>query len=137
VLVSDFYTPQYFDPVASAGTRYSFTGAIKAPRQILKGGYISWHDPISDHWFQQTWFSGSKPRFRDIGKITASQGENLRALLYRHTPERYSVRKLKGRGLQAAHTMMESHAESSGARAKSLRARVKEVMAAAKRHKKN
>ena len=133
VLVSDFYTPDYFDPVAAPTVRYSFTGAIKAPREVLKGGYISWHDPISDHWFQQTWFSGTKPRFRDIGKITASRGENLRALLYRHTPERYSVRKLAGEGLQAAHATMESHAETAGAKAKSLRTRIKQVMATARR----
>jgi hypothetical protein len=28
LLVSDFYSPHYFDPVQSAGVRYSFTGAI-------------------------------------------------------------------------------------------------------------
>lgn len=40
--VSDFLTPHFYDPVETPGTRYSFTGAIKAPRQILAGGYISW-----------------------------------------------------------------------------------------------
>src|SRR5271167_4389847 len=39
VLVSDFYTPNYFDPVRAAGVRYSYTGAITSPRQVLKGGY--------------------------------------------------------------------------------------------------
>ena len=34
VLVSDFYTPQYFDPAKSSGARYSFTGAIKKPRGV-------------------------------------------------------------------------------------------------------
>src|SRR5262249_21691191 len=56
ILVSDFYTPNYFDPVASPSVRYSFTGAIKAPRQVLKGGYLSWHDPVSNHWWQERWF---------------------------------------------------------------------------------
>jgi hypothetical protein len=32
LLVSDFYTPHFFDPVQSAGVRYSFTGAITEPR---------------------------------------------------------------------------------------------------------
>jgi len=32
VTVSDFYTPHYFDPVASPQTRYSFTGVITEPR---------------------------------------------------------------------------------------------------------
>ncbi len=37
VLVSDFITPHFYDPVVTPGTRYSFTGALKAPRQILPG----------------------------------------------------------------------------------------------------
>jgi hypothetical protein len=45
VPVSDFYTPRYFDPVAVGQTRYSFTGAIERPQQILEGGYVSWIDP--------------------------------------------------------------------------------------------
>jgi hypothetical protein len=135
ILVSDFYTPDYFDPVASPSVRYSFTGAIKAPRQVLKGGYISWHDPISDHWFQETWFSGTKPRFRDIGKLTAKQGENMRALLYRNTPERYTVRKLAGEALQLAKATMSSQTDTANAKAKSLRARVKQVIATARKRK--
>jgi hypothetical protein len=47
VLVSDFYTPHFFDPVKSTGVRYSFTGALTAPRQVLDGGYLSWWDPPS------------------------------------------------------------------------------------------
>lgn len=135
ILVSDFYTPNYFDPVASPGVRYSFTGAIKAPRQVLKGGYISWHDPISDHWFQETFFSGTKPRFRDIGKLTARQGENLRAMLYRNTPERYAVRKLTPDALQLVQTTMSSHKEVANAKAKSLRARMKQVIVSARKRK--
>jgi hypothetical protein len=45
VPVSDFYTPRYFDPVAVVATRYSFTGALERPQQILEGGYVSWIDP--------------------------------------------------------------------------------------------
>ena len=29
-MVSDFYTPQYFDPVKSSGVRYSFSGRCAA-----------------------------------------------------------------------------------------------------------
>ena len=45
ILVSDFYTPNYFDPVKAGGVRYSFTGAITEPLQVLLGGYLSWQDP--------------------------------------------------------------------------------------------
>jgi hypothetical protein len=55
----------------NVGGSYAFTGSIKGPRQVLKGGYLSWHDPVSDHWFQLTFFSGSKARVRDIGKLDA------------------------------------------------------------------
>lgn len=72
ILLSDFYFPTYFDPVYAPGVRYSFTGAIKKPRTILKGGYISWHNPPNDHWYQLIWFSGSKPTVRDLGVFSAS-----------------------------------------------------------------
>jgi len=78
VTVSDFYTPHFFDPVASAGVRYSYQGAIKKPRSILKGGYLSWIVPQSNEWFQQIWF-GPKPTFRSLGVQNTKKGESLRA----------------------------------------------------------
>ena len=45
VPVSDFYCPRYFDPVLPDRDRYSFTGAIERPLQILEGGYLTWIDP--------------------------------------------------------------------------------------------
>lgn len=45
VPVSDFFTPRYFDPVSVDRTRYSFTGEIEEPLQILEGGYLTWIDP--------------------------------------------------------------------------------------------
>jgi hypothetical protein len=35
VTVSDFYTPHYFDPVASSSLQYSFTGAITTDQRQL------------------------------------------------------------------------------------------------------
>jgi hypothetical protein len=52
VLVSDFITPQFYDPVASAGVRYSFNGAVQAPRHIPAGGYMSYRDPATGEWSQ-------------------------------------------------------------------------------------
>ena len=68
ILVSDFYTPHYFDPAVTVGTRYSFSGAITQPRQVLKGGYLSWFDPVTKHWLQEDYL-GSKPRIRDLGRL--------------------------------------------------------------------
>jgi hypothetical protein len=70
LLVSDFYTSHYFDPVQSAGVRYSFTGAITEPRQVLQGGYLSWQDPISKRFFQERRIDTVEPEFRDLGLLT-------------------------------------------------------------------
>ncbi len=78
ILVSDFYTPRFFDPVRSDATRYSFTDAIKRPRTILRGGYISWHEPVSDHWWQQLWF-GQRKEYRDLGVFDTAKAASLRA----------------------------------------------------------
>lgn len=74
VLVSDFYTPHFFDPVASVGVRYSFTDAISEPRDVLRGGYLSWLEPESRDWWQETWFGGSSSRFRKLGPLTTANG---------------------------------------------------------------
>lgn len=78
ILVSDFYTPRFFDPVQSDAVRYSFTGAITSPRTILRGGYISWHEPVSDHWWQQLWF-GQRKEYRDLGVFDTGAAASLRA----------------------------------------------------------
>jgi hypothetical protein len=85
VTLSDFYTPAYFDPVQADGVRYSFTGAISEPRQVLQGGYLSWHDPVSDHWWQEVYF-GDRAEFRDIGKLDQREG-SLRSQIDRKTAE--------------------------------------------------
>jgi hypothetical protein len=72
LLVSDFYTPQYFDPVQSTGVRYSFTGAVTEPRQVLQGGYLSWQDPVSRHFFQERRIHTVEPEFEDLGMPDAS-----------------------------------------------------------------
>jgi len=52
VRVSDFYTPRYFDPVAVDSARYSYTGALKYPLDILDDGYLSWLDPRDSGLYQ-------------------------------------------------------------------------------------
>jgi ElaB/YqjD/DUF883 family membrane-anchored ribosome-binding protein len=59
----------------------------------------------------------------------------MRALLYRNTPERYAVRKLAGEALQLAKATMSSQTDTANAKAKSLRARVKQVIATARKRK--
>jgi hypothetical protein len=74
VAVSDFITPHFYDPMVTAGTRYSFTGAIKGPRQILPGGYISWVNTVMDEWQQLMYVDPSKPpTIQNIGKADSSK----------------------------------------------------------------
>ncbi len=54
VPMADFYTPRYFEPVNVDRTRYSFTGAIEGPLQILEGGYLSFIDPRDSGLYQLT-----------------------------------------------------------------------------------
>jgi hypothetical protein len=73
VAVSDFLTPHFYDPVVTPGTRYSFTGAIKAPRQILPGGYISWVNQQTDELQQLLWVDPTKaPKIVNLGPASGA-----------------------------------------------------------------
>lgn len=61
VALSDFITPRFYDPIVTPGTRYSYTGALTKPRQILPGGYISWIDPKAEEWQQLQYLNPAEP----------------------------------------------------------------------------
>jgi len=82
VTVSDFYTPHYFEPHKATGVRYSFTESITQPKQVLRGGYLSWHDSETRSWWQRSWF-GTKPVDQEIKDLKVSNG-NLREALDRY-----------------------------------------------------
>lgn len=127
-LVSDFYTPDYFQPVASPGVRYSFTGAIKSPREVLVNGYLSWHNPIDNHWYQCKRFGTTQ--FVDLGVFEASHaGENARSFTYIKTAEVLKVIRPQqgGKGLQAALMSSQSIGRPSAAKAASIRERISEI----------
>jgi hypothetical protein len=69
MLLSDFYTPSYFNPVTNASVRYSYTGAIKEPKQILPGGYLSWMKPETGVWWQAI-YSGNQLKFVNKGVLS-------------------------------------------------------------------
>jgi hypothetical protein len=130
IQMSDFITPHYYDPVkAASGVRYSFTGAITEPRQVLKGGYVSWHDPISNRWFQITWFSGTKPALRDLG-VLARASRSLREMIDEATTTPQMANRFKPRKLTEARLLDET-CESTAARADSLRQEIKTLVAKA------
>jgi hypothetical protein len=118
LLVSDFFTPNFYDPVNAAGVRYSFTGKLDGPRKILPGGYLSWRDPVSDHWWQQIWFGTAKPQFRDLGKLTARTGSLRSAIDSRtRTAERIANSGPQSDRFAAARTLTAAVKESTAARA--------------------
>jgi hypothetical protein len=62
--------------LATPGTRYSFTGALTRPRQLLPGGYISFVNEAADEWQQILWVDTSQPpQERTLGPAT---GKSLR-----------------------------------------------------------
>jgi hypothetical protein len=97
VPVSDFYTPNFFDPVGAPSVRYSFTGAITEPHQVLNGGYLSWVDPESNHLWQ-LFVSGNEPDFKDRGAVQDGM-ETLRSLSDRHS-EQHRVNAMTSRPMR-------------------------------------
>lgn len=71
LVVSDFLTPHYYDPVVTPGTRYSFKGSLTAPRQMLRGGYISYVDEATDEWTQILWVNPGPPVYNKLGPAPA------------------------------------------------------------------
>jgi hypothetical protein len=135
ILVSDFYTPHYFDPVRAQGVRYSYTGAITEPRQVLQGGYLSWRNPITNEWFQETFFSGTRPQIRSLGMLS-SKTESLRSQVDRKTSELSMKAMLSARVPDADATadagevrMLAARAgEATDARAEALEEDIAEVL---------
>lgn len=92
ILVSDFYTPSYFDPVRADGVRYSFSGSLTRPRQVLAGGYLTWREPTAGEWFQANHFS-SAPAIKSLGRLNPG-AESIRAMIDHLTPETQNLAQL-------------------------------------------
>ena len=94
ILVSDFCTPDYFDPLGVTGGRYSYTGKISAPHQVLAGGYLSWFDSESGNWYQQN-FMGPEEKFKNLGPIQPAAMMSLRAMIDRESAPPRPLSNLK------------------------------------------
>jgi hypothetical protein len=132
VLVSDFYTPRFFDPVIAPGIRYSFTGAIKQPRQVLRGGYLSWFDPASGNWWQETWFFGDHSQFSDLGSLTSQSG-SIRAQIDRITEAGRREALSRGRSAAlAAGLTVRATADSTRGQARAWREQIDQIVGASR-----
>ena len=129
ITLSDFITPHYYDPTDAPSVRYSFRGHIHKPHVVLEGGYVSFGNPVDNHWYQIIVQNG-QPQFRDLGVLQSSNGKSLRELVDSQVRE---IRKNEGyrtkpRALAAragAAAGVTPFADTSAARAKSLREYVK------------
>jgi hypothetical protein len=73
VAVSDFITPHFYDATEVTGTKYSFRGNIERPRQLLKGGYISYQQ-ADGSWRQILWVNPSEPpQYNDLPNVGAAR----------------------------------------------------------------
>ncbi len=140
VLVSDFFTPNFYDPVASTGVRYSFTGKIKKPRQVLKDGYISWHDPVDGHWYQLRMFadefSKKQPHVVDLSTQTEFElhiaREGLRGASDRVTRAPSYRDGLTGAARTNAARLMKAVDQAHTAHSRTLERTVAEVLSTGK-----
>ncbi|MBP8103000.1 MAG: hypothetical protein KAY79_02135 [Nitrospira sp.] len=64
-LVSDFYTPNYFDSNATPGIYYSYNRKLIMPKEVQPGGTLAWIDTDS-HAYQLT-NQGGSVNIRDCG----------------------------------------------------------------------
>jgi len=92
VLVSDFCTPAYFDPVGSNTVRYSYTGTISQPHQVLPGGYLTWHVPATRHWLQLR-VTASGEAVHDLGPMQKGPLA-LRTMIDAQTPEKRELSRI-------------------------------------------
>jgi hypothetical protein len=85
VPVADFYTPRYFDPVQVDRSRYSFTGALELPLQILDGGFLSWIDPTDSALYQVGAGETEPTLLADLAQLARSTAP-LRTIVDARTP---------------------------------------------------
>jgi hypothetical protein len=129
VLVSDFITPQFYDPATSASVRYSFGGNVKGPHQVLKNGYISFGDPLTNNWYQVL-VQGGKAITKSLGILNTS-GKSLRETVdyeSRKARKGYRTGEVASAKLIAAAAGQNAISEAGAGRAALLRAHIKTLM---------
>jgi hypothetical protein len=111
IMVSDFITPRFYDPVATAAARYSFGGNIQRPRQLLPGGYISFINPQLQEVQQILWLDGA-PELKTLGP---AGGASLRAFVDGKTMAAVHKARKPNAALAAACKAHRAHSAKSAA----------------------
>jgi hypothetical protein len=79
IRVSDFYYPSYFDLTYKSGTKYSHTGAITRPKEILSGGYASFRNRLGEWW--QVFNVSGKLIYKKVGEGTPLSSVDVQTVL--------------------------------------------------------
>jgi hypothetical protein len=82
ILVSDFYTPNYFDPQQVSGVRCDYTGSLTSPREVLSGGYLSWKNPQDGQYYQLQDIDGNE-KIVSLGELARPRG-SIREVIDHH-----------------------------------------------------
>jgi hypothetical protein len=127
-LVSDFVTPNYYDPISAAGVRYSFTGAVGGPRRVQVGGYLSWRDPATGEWWQCDRVQSSDLTFRHLGFLD-EDGRTIRERIDQLTlmTQLYTGTSRSDPALRDAYERRASTRAASLARAAAIRRKMVEL----------
>lgn len=129
ILLSDFITHHYYDPKKKSSADYSFEGNIHTPHQVLEGGYVSFGNPVDNHWYQIIVQNGVE-QLRDLGVISASGGKSLREMVDHkvreiRSKEHYRTKPALAAKAAAAGAGINPFADTTKVRAQTLRTFVK------------
>jgi hypothetical protein len=127
-LVSDFVTPNYYDPVGAPGVRYSFMGVVPGPREVLPGGYLSWRDPTTNEWWQAERVTQPALSFRYLGLLD-EDGRPIREQIDQYSPmiQLYTGISREDKPLRDAYTRRDSTRLAAQGRAAAVRGRMADL----------
>jgi len=95
VAVSDFVTPNYYDPAPTAGTSYTFKGNIPAPRRLAPGGYVTFLNLATNTWQQIQWLDPAQPP-----QLIDNVGTPMATLSLREWVDSRVAKAVKTRGIK-------------------------------------
>jgi hypothetical protein len=110
--VSDFCTPAYY---SGGSGPWSYRGNVKAAHQVLKDGYLIWHDPAAQLWWRRDHL-GSEPTDYALGPMPPTVSF-LRGHIDRITRGHRQAGPRKGRPAPAASIAAVSTAAKARSRA--------------------
>jgi hypothetical protein len=132
VVVSDFVTPEYFGPVGATGGRYSFSGRITRPRDLLAGGCLTWVNPVSGVWWQREMDANNRTSDQELATVDArTRGQrSLREVVNSVTRHHHRIAKsATAQAVQEVQRLSALGRRASSSRGRELRSHVQSLAA--------